>query len=401
MSPEVSHAPFQFEIEIPSESAQATIVPVQPDVEAENAVDNDFKDDAWGFEDEMEDHSPRTSEKAKDKDVQDDAWGFDEEVVVEEKKFPVESSTAHEDVDDGWGFDEDIAIDEPEPIAESNKAKSNGESEVDPGDAWGWNDDANTVVEEKGEVDSWDDDPWGDSPAANTENPVVSPALPTPKTATRLEKLANRGKKPVNDCADADAAPVPVAPIPSPPHSISRAQGKSPIETRTLAPVKRPPDLKTNLVLRESFAVPVKVKRLVRAVENIIDECKQFQASSLFPFDPTSPSAKSSQAGSILALTPASLVDLYISIYPVKFNEELTQSVQKGMLFSNSCLYLAHEIGETRMSLARSGGFEVLKDRLEESSKNLSILSESWYEQVIVSAPLSLHCCEAANAVVT
>src|SRR5262249_52481842 len=140
---------------------------------------------------------------------------------------------------------------------------------------------------------------------------------------------------------------------------------------------------------RENFAVPEKAKRLVRAVENIIDECKQFQASSLFPFNPTSQSVKSSQAGSVLAQTPASLVDLYIAIYPVKFNEELTQSVQKGMLFSNSCLYLAYEIGKTRMSLAGSGGFEVLKDKLEESSKNLNVLGESWYEKVVVSASLS------------
>jgi centromere/kinetochore protein ZW10 len=393
LSPEDTKDRFQFEIEIPSESVQATIVPVQPDAGVDDAVDNDFKDDAWGFEDEMEDNTAQTSEKGKDKDVQDDgAWGFgdDAEDAVEEKNVSVvESSTPQEDVDNGWGFDDDIPVDEPESVTEPSGTKSKGEREADPGDAWGWNDHTNAQVEERIEDESWDDDPWADSPAAYTENPVVSTAVPTPKTATRLEKLANKGKKPVIDRAETDAASVSIPPISSPSHSISKTQGKAQSDTRAPAPLKRPPDLKTNLVSRESFAVPEKARRLIRAVENIIDECKQFQASSLFPVYSTSQSASSSQAGSILAQSPASLIDLYISIYPVKFNEELTQSVQKGMLFSNSCFYLAHEIGEIRKSLAGSGSFEVLKGKLEESSKNLSILGQSWYEQVIVSASIS------------
>ncbi|EKM81727.1 hypothetical protein AGABI1DRAFT_70128, partial [Agaricus bisporus var. burnettii JB137-S8] len=395
LSPEDSKDWFQFEIEIPSESAETKIVPVQSDVASESAVDDDFKDDAWGFEDEVEENSSQVAsatEKVKVNDINDDAWGFDEE--VEEEKMPsVEPSVTDEAVDDGWGFDDDVAIDEPEPVAEpkpekysslppTDKADMNGESEPDPGDAWGWNEDANTV-EEKGEDNSWDDDPWGDSPATNTQDPVVSPPLSTPKSATRLEKRANKGKKPLNGHTNVDAAPAPVLlPPPSPPHSIS-SHAKTLPRKQTSVPTKRPPELKTSLVSRENFAVPEKAKRLVRTVKNIIDECRQFQASSLFPSNSSSPSTSSSQAGSILAQTPASLVDLYIAIYPVKFGEELTQSVQKGMLFSNSCLYLVHEIEEIRRSLAGSGAFEVLKDRLEESTKNLSILGESWYEQVI------------------
>ena len=54
------------------------------------------------------------------------------------------------------------------------------------------------------------------------------------------------------------------------------------------------------------------------------------------------------------------------------------------MLLANSCLYLAHQVEGIGRSLGRSGGFDGLKERLEECGRNLTILSMSWYEQVVV-----------------
>lgn len=54
------------------------------------------------------------------------------------------------------------------------------------------------------------------------------------------------------------------------------------------------------------------------------------------------------------------------------------------MLFTNGCLYLAHELEEIEKSLGRSGGFDGLKEKLEECGRNLTIMSASWYEQVVV-----------------
>ena len=62
----------------------------------------------------------------QDEDFKDDAWGFDEPATSN----PVTEST------DGWGFDDDKL--EPEV---------NGDGDVDPADAWGWNEEEDVSVE--------------------------------------------------------------------------------------------------------------------------------------------------------------------------------------------------------------------------------------------------------------
>lgn len=421
LSPENSKDRFQFEIEVPSDSAQAIVVPVQGD-DIDSVDDGDFKDDAWGFEDEVGEERPAKAESMPmgtgEDDLKDDAWGFDDEEPVQEENLPPEPSRAvpapaddipSEEVDNGWGFDEDMPLEGSEPAPEpesriepkpterpSDDAQVKGDSEPDPDNAWGWNDGEN--AEGVGEDNTWDDDPWADPPPVDESgvgktDKVVAPVNVTSrKAATRLEKVANKGKKPVNGHTNTAPVPalVPVSPTPppihpSPPPPQSRDAPANHAGKQFTVPAKRPPELKTNIVAKESFTVPEKAKRLVKTVENLIDECKQFQASSLFPLSPSNPPSSSSQPGSILAQTPASLIDLYIALYPVTFGNELSASVQKRMLFSNSCLYLAHEVGQIEEALSRSGGFEGLKERLGECVRNLRVLGESWYEEAVVS----------------
>ncbi|KXN87429.1 hypothetical protein AN958_08860 [Leucoagaricus sp. SymC.cos] len=376
LSQEDSKDRFTFEIEVPSELAQKTVVPVQEEPVPAQRVDDDY---------------------------QDDAWGFDDEDTVQEEQPPAEPEQpapadfiSSEDGDGGWEFDdEDLPRGGPglDASAESqplNDAKVDADLDPNPGEAWGWNDDAEGAGE--GGNSNWDDDPWATAPTV--DEPVIEKAVAAPKVATRLEKLANKAKKPVNGRDAGSSTPTDTPPLPKqqshPPISGSMhhnddgwLNSSSPAPASAPTPAKRPPELKMNVTAKESFAVPARAKQLIRAVGNLIDECKQFQASSLFPLYPDATSSSPSQPGTILSQTSASLIDLYIAMYPVKFSTELSDSAQKGMLFSNSCLYLAHELEEIEKSLEGSGGFGGLKERLSECRKNLTVVGESWYEQVV------------------
>ncbi|KAF5362245.1 hypothetical protein D9756_002329 [Leucocoprinus leucothites] len=409
LSQEDSKDCFMFEMEVKSESTRATVVPVQDDG-VETIDDNEFRDDAWGFDDEAEGGKPMPVENQKipepvpvqreEDDYQDDAWGLDDENTVEEEQPQIPThAAAHtefiptEDGDNGWELNDDDlpgTNSEPSLLAASQSTESDnpsGNPEPDPGDAWGWNDD----TEVTGNDSNWDDDPWANAPAVDepvAEKPAVR------KAATGLQKIVNKAKKPVNghtSVASATPSPAPLHAPPPPPPNLHSANGytshadnawRDSTPAPAPVPVKRPPELK--ILAKESFTVPDKARRIIKAVENLIEECKQFQASSLFPLYPSiTSSTSSSQPGAILSQTPLSLVDLYIAMYPVKFGKYLLDSAQNGMLFSNSCLYLAHELGKIEKSLGRSGGFEGLKEKLEECGKNLTVVGESWYEQVV------------------
>ena len=69
----------------------------------------------------------------QDEDFKDDAWGFDEPATSN----PLTEST------DGWGFDDDI--NDTTPVEETHRmelepeVEVHGDGDVDPADAWGWN----------------------------------------------------------------------------------------------------------------------------------------------------------------------------------------------------------------------------------------------------------------------
>jgi len=396
LSQEDSKDHFTFEIEVHSESAETNAVSVQSDM-IKNAVDNSVN--TLGFDNEVKRSTPAFGEKPQAQeppslqreeiDYQDDAWGFDNQEMPEQLQAGLEKSTltptdiTSEDGDIGWEFDEDdnIPAESPQPDETAAPRTSEGEvkKELDSDEAWGWNDDTGAM----GGDSSWNDDPWAD--ASTVQENVIENHV-APKTASRLEKLANKAKKPVNGLSEsASSIPMALHPPSSNPQNVNGTQHPlEDIQQKSAVPAKHPMEPRRDILIKERFTVSNKAKRIVKAVQNLIEECKQLQASSLFPLYPQTASSSSNQPGAILSQTSVSFVDLYIALYPVKFDKDLSQSAQKGMLFSNSCLYLAHEVEGIGKSLGRSGGFDGLKEKLEESGRNLTILSISWYEQVVV-----------------
>lgn len=396
LSQEDSKDHFTFEVEVHSESAEINVVSVQSDM-IKNAVDNSVN--TLGFDSEVKGSTPVSGEKSQvqepsslqrdEIDYQDDAWGFDSQEMLEQPQAGLEKSTltltdiTSEDGCVGWEFDEedDIPAESSQPDETTAPWTSEGEmkAELESDEAWGWNDDTTAA-----EGDSnWDDDPWADAPTVQEDVVENNVAF---KTASRLEKLANKAKKPVNGVPKS-APSMPMASYP-PSSNRQNVNGTQPhtenIWRKSAVPAKPLMEPQRDILIKERFTVSNKAKRIVKAVQNLIEECKQFQASSLFPLYPQTASSSSNQPGAILSQTSVSFVDLYIALYTVKFDNDLSQSAHNGMLFANSCLYLAHELEAIGKSLRRSGGFDGLKEKLEECGKNLTILSMSWYERVVV-----------------
>ncbi|KDR80702.1 hypothetical protein GALMADRAFT_241105 [Galerina marginata CBS 339.88] len=319
-----------------------------------------------------------------DEDFKDEAWGFDEPVTAN----PVDDST------DGWGFDDDIDADsipepEPEPEPEPDspttpmdiERRSKG-VELDPADAWGWNEDEDVPVEDLPEDNPWDD-PWSDS---GEPKPIVEPPKPVassipPKAATRLEKLASKNKKHVNGNGNGNSysplssLPVnPTSPITPPPKKPEPEPQSAQKASRTNG-AKRPADVVTTIAPKEFYKVPKRTKRVLKMVETVIDESKLFYASNLFP----SSRDGSTAPGTILAHSASSIVDLYQALYPVKFSEELN-SPERGMLFSNSCLYMTGAIQRIEDTIY---GQPILKERLSECRQLVKILGDSWFDETM------------------
>ncbi|KAK0489171.1 Centromere/kinetochore Zw10-domain-containing protein [Armillaria novae-zelandiae] len=241
-SPRNKYDVLTVEVELQTESRQATVVPVQAD-----------------------DNPPAGDE---------DAWGFDDQKQDARAEPEVEGSESNEN---GWEFDDDIDVESGEVNPE------NGDSENDPGDAWGWNDEEQSP-EDIPEETAWDD-PWGDMPADDPAPPV--PSLTPHEAADTSAKAMNKGKASVN--------------------------GKSP---NTAAPT---------------------VTEILKIVENVLNEGVELAASNIFP-------PSKSSIGNLLLQTAPSVVDLYKALYPVVFSRELKTTLDAPARFSNDCLYLSQEL---------------------------------------------------------
>ncbi|KAJ3511113.1 hypothetical protein NLJ89_g4287 [Agrocybe chaxingu] len=357
------------------ETSLPTVVPVQED-EA-------FKDDAWGFDE------PVSSNPVEDNA---DGWGFDE---------PTTPNAATDNAD-SWGFDDGMDPDPapearpetpsaeaaPEPMeVDEKKEEANGDAGLDPGDAWGWNDDADLPAEDNPEDNPWDD-PWSDPPgtSATLEPPPPPPPaniVVSPKAATRLEKLATKQKKQLNGQSSTTSTPLSSPPIPeptmtkitfSPPSPPPEPERKNAPENGRLKS-KRPPEVVTTIAPQEHYLVPKQAKRVLKMVETVIDESKLFYASNLFPASKGTVPAP----GSILLQSTSSILDLYEALYPVKHAKAL-ELPERGMLFSNSCVYLTGAVQRLEDTIY---GQSVLKERLVECRRHLQILGDSWYDGTI------------------
>ena len=330
-----------------------------------------------------------------DEDFRDDAWGFDEPAT----------SNPLTGTNDGWGFDDDINVTtpveekpraelEPEvPMDTDEKRNTNGDGDVDPADAWGWNEEEDVSVESPQteetlmpevvpEDDVWDD-PWSDSNEVDSQpeprSPIISSSFTSPKAATRLEKSASKNKKHLNGNSSTMSStlssplnheipqslmvPPPILSLQPPPEDILGTGHVNGAHLPMVAP-------------KEYYQVPTRTKRFMHMVETVIDESKLFYASNLFPASKDTVPAP----GTILLQSASSILDLYQALYPVKFAKDL-ELPERAMLFSNSCLYMADAVQRIEDTIY---GQPTLKDRLSECRHHLQLLGESWFNETIV-----------------
>lgn len=365
---------FQWET---TDAAPAEVVPVQ------QPEDEPQQDEAWGF-DNAED-AWGLDEEAKEADA--DGWGLEDDAEptqdeapapVNGKSHPVEPEVPA-DTGDGWGLDDDApGPDEPPPDAE---------------DAWGLNDDSGSA----GADDTAWDDPWAE-PAPDPEPaPAPSPAKP----ATRLEKLAAKGKKKEKEreqelsSGSSFSSPPSsfssslLSSSPSPPpgasSNVTPSTSTAPPSTSTATPLisisppttklkNRPSQLRVPEPPKETCLVSTRARQVLDLVRVVLDEWREFAASEVVTS--TTPSSTSSTSCTILLQSSASILDLFRALYPVKFSEALA-APDAGMRFANGCLYLSRE-------LARIPPPEAVRDRWAECIQRLKVLNESWYYDVIV-----------------
>lgn len=349
------------------ETSLPTTIPVQSE-----------DDDAWSF-DEPNSANPVENSwnfdepltpNAPDNDVH--SWGFDEPMLAE-------------DTTDSWGLDSDIDVQshsEPESMARTSE-EPNEKAGRDPANEWGWNEESDMSTEDIHDDSVWDD-PWAESiPIESLPALLPSQTTPnfSPKTATGLEKkLAFKNKKQPNGIspllsppvAELSEAAVSFSPLTTPEVQEGYRTSK---QAGSHNPERRPADVVTSFIPQEYYLVPKRTKRIVKMVETVIDESKLFFASNLFADKDLVPTP-----GSILSQSASSILDLYQAIYPITHAKDLEQP-DKGMLFSNSCLYMTIAIQRIEDTLY---GHSVLKDRLAECRHHLQVLGDSWFDKTIV-----------------
>jgi len=324
--------------------------------------------------------SPRPIVNQPGDDFEQDAWGFEDE----ESEEP-EGTGASMDVENGWGFDDDVEPDveesansEPLPLPDTLPVETghmNGDEEPDPADAWGWNDEESLPPEE--EENAWD--PWSDPPESSKplDPPKSTTVSAPPKAATRLEKQASKHKKPLNGNSFTNSPPMRSSTPPPPPQYAFPPTSELQKSVKPhVAPKHQTPNHAKPPIPKETYIVSGRLKRLVRRVEDVINEGKQFAASSLF-----STSQGSSPPGTILFQSASSILELYQALYPVKFRKEV-ESPERSMQYSNDCFYLSERI---RQLEKEATGQPLLMERLNECSRHLKVISDSWFYDTIVS----------------
>ncbi|KAL0568182.1 ribosome biogenesis protein ytm1 [Marasmius crinis-equi] len=335
LEPENMSEVFTVQVEIPLEAEPPAVILIQPQVDEQQ---------------------PKSD---------DDAWGFDDSDTQEDKADP-----------DGWGFDDDLEdgteTDATSPTAtQQNEEHVNGKGakeDPDPGDAWGWNDEEEPTPDsgEATDESAWDD-PWGDGSTSSEPvevRPPPAPSIKAGKVATRLEKLANKGKKAASGSSpsslQSSASSSPAIP-PAPPVSMNpRSEGIA---------TKRPSKLSLS-VPKETYVVSSRMREVLAIVNDVLRESQEFTNSRLV----TTEDPAASQPGSTLSRTAASVLDLYRALYPAVFKAQL-ESIEGPIRYSNNCLYLSKEV--ERISV--SPGVKELVD----CASRFKVLGDSWYADAI------------------
>ena len=266
----------------------------------------------------------------------EDVWGSDE------RGENMNGKKNHEDVsgeENGWNFGEEEGIINAPAAAPESAVLSPLADDL--ADAWEWNDEEESVITEE-------DDPW----AAQIDEPAPAPPPSILKPATRLEKHSAKGK--TNG----------VSLLPSTTtHTPAKILEKRALPPSQIAIKQAPP--------KETYLVSGRTQVIIRLVEDVLGEAREFASSSLFP---------SSVQGTLISRSALSILDLYRALYPVIFHFALASEL--AMRFSNDCLYLSEEAAR----ISTAGDIDgVLQEKLQSCKDSLKILGESWYLDTVVS----------------
>ena len=347
-------------------NAVPEVVPEQPEEQ----------ESAWGFEEEQV--ATGSSKEEAITAREEDGWGFEE---------PTEDP-------DGWGFDDEPAEPEPEPEPVPQPSlppapEPEASQEEDPADAWGWNEgdepvddegDGTSTSPETDTSSAWDD-PWADvdSAAARDRPPLalITRSETAPKRATRLEKLANKGKPKHTPQTSIESAP---AVTPPPPTPIITRKPESSRPPRITVPVNNKPKV---VQVKETYAVSARARDVAGAVEAVLYEGAQFIAAApvIFAGFVEHQHQHTRQRGTVLLQSAPAVFDLFRALYPVRFARALSDSVDRAVVFSNDCAYLS----ECAARLALGEREEDVKSKLVEAGERLEVLGTSWFEDSLVS----------------
>ena len=276
--------------------------------------------------------------------IDDQAWGFEDNV----KGGDADTDAVDES---GWGFDEDIdnADDSPEKtvVSASTDRDKTVLVEEDPAAAWGWNDDETSVAPEDVDDGSAWDDPWDEAPA---EASVTSrpPTVPAEASSSKSDNATAISTNP-------------------------RLNGTNQLQSVNTASTVAPP---APAKPKEKYLVSGYVTQLIKNVENVLEEGKEFATSKII----ASNSSSSSSPGFLILQSAISVLDLFRALYPVHFGSILT-APERAMRFSNDCIYIS---GEVSKLIKRTQAFPDMSQKLVECKESLQVLGESWFEDAIV-----------------
>ncbi|EGO22432.1 hypothetical protein SERLADRAFT_350499 [Serpula lacrymans var. lacrymans S7.9] len=279
-----------------------------------------------------------------------DAWNLDDD-----KKSTGNASSIQDE--SGWSFEDDVIGVEPESTDGSNvpppqSTKVQSTDDVDPGDAWGWNDDEEPLVDDENAEETVWDDPWSDAPS-EISVPARPPAAPSitsvpTETVTRPDNFAAMNS-----------------------HSSSAASG---LEVRQ-AVDSRHTRSGSRSAIKEVYLVSSRTRSIIRIVENALQEGKELISSGIFSYSPTS----TSLPGTLILQSAIQVLNLFRALYTVTFSPRLAQSEQ-SMLFSNDCFYLSEEIARIA---TYERGLLTVKEELVECRDTMKLLSDSWFHDSI------------------
>ncbi|KAI0033922.1 hypothetical protein K488DRAFT_69507 [Vararia minispora EC-137] len=311
-------------------------------------------------------------------DPEEDNWGLDDGA----------------DDSNGWGLDEDEPIElapkptspKLSPLSPPNSTGMNGSRdgvEVDPGDAWGWNDDeedpstdvcslrtSGSAPTPDDSSSTWDDYSWGDAGTSVDPGPPPKPSPPprAPRPATRLEKLANKGKTKHTSRLSTDSVVTrPPPPTPASPfvqHSMSARKVTVPIKTAKPIPSSPALPSPTPPRAKETYTITSRARELAVLAESALCEGTDFARATLFDDD--------GERGRMIVLAAVGILDLFRALYPVAFEDALVKSPERPMLFANDCRHLCKWTKNQQVTGPAEG--------LEESGAAMEALGETWFD---------------------